>query len=390
MSKKLEKSEDNLGNVVLLWPTRFYPALGGIETVTFDLARELRNKGFQIKVWTHRHEVNLPKFDTHNGIEVCRFLLPLPSRNIKNIARFLILGVFDVYRMIPMIKLNKPMLIHLHGLSANGLYALILSRIFSIPLFLTLHGETFADPNRIFQNSIFMRFIFKRVTARATKISAPSLYTLQNSLLEQKHLKKSLVIPNPITASRIGFLKTIDFPYILFAGRLEMNKGVDLLLEIFADLHNIAPQHRLYFVGEGPSKETLQFRSEQLGIRSLVSFIDTVSREELHTIIRGAEMTCLLSERESFGIVAIESFFLGTPVIGTTEGGLIEYLGGKPGCFLIGPKNADEILNTMILIIRESAKIRQQMNLFLDTLGEQSEFRIENVAQRYLKWYQFD
>ncbi len=112
-------------------------------------------------------------------------------------------------------------------------------------------------------------------------------------------------------------------PTLLFVGRLDPIKGIDLLLESVASLRSGA---RLIVVGgapEGdPEVERLRARAAELGLAERVIFPGAVSQDRLPDYYRAADAVVVTSRYESFGLVAAEALACGTPVVASAVGGL--------------------------------------------------------------------
>jgi D-inositol-3-phosphate glycosyltransferase len=113
---------------------------------------------------------------------------------------------------------------------------------------------------------------------------------------------------------------------LLFVGRIQRLKGLEVLLPAFALLGFEA---RLLVVGGRPSS-TLEAReigrleqlAGRLGIAERVTFVGAVSHERLPVYYAAADATVMPSSYESFGLVAVESLACGRPVVATRIGGL--------------------------------------------------------------------
>src|SRR5579884_2390081 len=112
-------------------------------------------------------------------------------------------------------------------------------------------------------------------------------------------------------------------PLLLFVGRLDPIKGIDLLLESVALSRSGA---RLLVVGgaaEGdPEVERLRARAAELGLAERVSFPGAAPQEDLPRYYRAADALVVTSRYESFGLVAVEALACGTPVVASQVGGL--------------------------------------------------------------------
>ena len=114
-------------------------------------------------------------------------------------------------------------------------------------------------------------------------------------------------------------------PFLLFVGRLEPLKGVDILLRAAA-VADVDEPLRVVIAGgdERSSEEQRRLRAlaDRLGIGERVRFDAAVSHEMLPDYYRAADLCVVPSYYESFGLVAVEALASGTPVVATSVGGL--------------------------------------------------------------------
>jgi D-inositol-3-phosphate glycosyltransferase len=117
-------------------------------------------------------------------------------------------------------------------------------------------------------------------------------------------------------------------PLLVYVGRLQKLKGVDLALETQIELRRRGHVTHLAIVG-GPSGtdglatlESLHRRVESAGVVDAVSFVAPQSHELLSTWLRAADAVLVPSRSESFGLVALEASACGTPVVASRVGGL--------------------------------------------------------------------
>ncbi len=112
-------------------------------------------------------------------------------------------------------------------------------------------------------------------------------------------------------------------PLLLFVGRLDPIKGLDLLMQSVARLRTPA---RLLVVGGSPDGDPeiarLSAVAAELGIGERVSFPGAVGQDELVTYYRAADALAVTSRYESFGLAAVEALACGTPVVASQAGGL--------------------------------------------------------------------
>jgi D-inositol-3-phosphate glycosyltransferase len=122
-----------------------------------------------------------------------------------------------------------------------------------------------------------------------------------------------------------------DALVITFVGRIQPHKGPELLIRATSEMIKHSPQLRPKLVvniiggasGANTSEvERLKELVAWLGISDVVQFAPPVPRTDLPQWYRAADLVCVPSYSESFGLVALEAQACGTPVVATAVGGL--------------------------------------------------------------------
>jgi D-inositol-3-phosphate glycosyltransferase len=128
---------------------------------------------------------------------------------------------------------------------------------------------------------------------------------------------------------KIGLPK--DSHILAFVGRIQPHKGPEVLIRAVAEMLSHSPHLRAKLIllimggasGAGSGEvERLQDLVSWLGISDVVRFELPVPRTELPDWYRAADLVCVPSYSESFGLVALEAQACGTPVVATAVGGL--------------------------------------------------------------------
>jgi glycosyltransferase involved in cell wall biosynthesis len=109
--------------------------------------------------------------------------------------------------------------------------------------------------------------------------------------------------------------------YILNVGRLEKEKGVDLLLKAYGVVSGKYPDVALVIVGDGSRKKMLDKLSRDIGRGQIIFTGEIKPGEMLASAYSGAELFVLPSQKEPFGIVLLEALASGTPIVASDDGG---------------------------------------------------------------------
>ncbi len=156
---------------------------------------------------------------------------------------------------------------------------------------------------------------------------------------------------------------------ILFAGRLELVKGVDVLLHALAKIIPSLPPHiHLRIVGDGSERSRLEALTDTLNLRHRVCFIGKLSPRGVLDEFAAAEIFCGLSRSEAFGNVFIEAQAACCAVLATNVGGIPDsVIHGKTG-ILVEPDDIQGTADALLSIIlnqhlRHSLTQRAQQNV---------------------------
>lgn len=304
---------------VALVSSSYTPYPGGVEQHVRSVASELAARGHEVAVWTVDRGERLG-VQVIDGIEVHYLPTPLPARSARAVAGFLralpaaAAAWWRAYRRL------RPDVIHVQCFGPNGQYALALSRLTRTPLVLSTHGETFGDDHQVFERSALLRVGMARALRSAEAVTACSQVVLDD-LTSRFGFTGGRVVPNGIHLDPGPAPQGPERSSAIFAvGRFEWMKGFDLLLEAFA-VAELPPDMELVIGGDGSLRESLRDRAESLGLQHRVRLPGRLHPEQVASFMRSADVVVVPSRREAFGIVVLEAWQAGAPLIATSRGG---------------------------------------------------------------------
>jgi D-inositol-3-phosphate glycosyltransferase len=149
----------------------------------------------------------------------------------------------------------------------------------------------------------------------------------------------------PSVARRRLGLRT-DRPMLLFVGRIQPLKGVDVAVRTLAAISD--PTTELVVVGgpsgtDGPSEVArLHALADELGVARRIRWVRPVPHQRLADWYRAADVCLVPSRTESFGLVALEAAACGTPVVAADVGGLRTLVDDGRTGFLVGGREPDQ------------------------------------------------
>lgn len=196
--------------------------------------------------------------------------------------------------------------------------------------------------------------------------------------------------PRPQAAARQALGLNADEKILLFVGRIQRLKGLEVLLRAFARLSDL--NARLLVVGgqadtshESREIARLQQLVARLDIGERTQFVGAVPHEQLPLYYAAADVTVMPSSYESFGLVAVESLACGTPVVATRVGGLTSIVHDGETGLLVPWRDADLFADRLRAVLAEPGlRARLAAGARESVLG----FGWDRIAQEHLAVYE--
>ncbi len=110
-------------------------------------------------------------------------------------------------------------------------------------------------------------------------------------------------------------------PTVLFVGRMVYQKGPDLLTRAIPHILKFYPNAKFIFAGEGGMRVSVEDQARRLGISHATRFLGFQNGAALKDLFRATDCVCVPSRNEPFGIVILEAWSAGKPVIASANGG---------------------------------------------------------------------
>jgi glycosyltransferase involved in cell wall biosynthesis len=150
----------------------------------------------------------------------------------------------------------------------------------------------------------------------------PNAYDYMVSLgFPVERLRRALV---PVTGLGTAPRAGLPSPRIVYAGRLNWDKGIDVLIDALALVDDCPP---VFVLGTGPIEDVLRGRAAELGLAETVRFVGW--QNDPAAWIAGASVCVVPSRHEAWSQTAVLAMGLGVPVVGTAVEGLPDVLAGR-------------------------------------------------------------
>jgi len=310
---------------------------GGMNVYVLELSRELARLGYEVDIFT-RLDGELPRVEEiAPGLRLIRIEAgPGEPIEKEEIVRYLP----DFHRNMRKFAEAQPGgydLIHSHYWQ-SGWAGALLARELDLPHVVMFHtlGEV-KNRARFGEAEPKLRIRHERTIARrATAIVTASPHERQ--LLERYYgadpaamhtvpcgIDLDLFQPRDRGEARRRLGLSDEEAVILWVGRLEKLKGVEILVDAVAELER--RDFTLLIVGgderAAEMRAELAAQSERAGIAGNVRFEGAVAHDSLPEYYSAADVCVVPSYYESFGLVAVEAMACGTPVVASRVGGLV-------------------------------------------------------------------
>jgi L-malate glycosyltransferase len=367
-----------------------YPPLGGGGGVaTRDLAVEWA-KHAEVHVLTSSFR-GLKSHEFRNGVGIYRVKVLLRrSRDAASLVSMLTYLPVAFIKGFILMRKNRYDVINTHFAVPSGPLGYLLGKIFKVPNILSLHGGDIYDPSKKLSphRNIFFKRVVKFILNRADYIVAQSSNTRDNAVKYYNPNKEILIIPLAFHPPELPKknrkdLGIADDDFVLITiGRIIKRKAIDVSLNALAALNN--SRIKMLILGDGPEKEFLENLCRELGIEERVNFLGFVDDETKYSYLKNSDLFILTSLHEGFGIVFMESMYMGLPIVCTNHGGQVDFLKHEKNALLINVGDIDACKKSIDRFISDSGLYKKCSK---NNLNDVKKFTAESVAGRYLDLY---
>ena len=247
-------------------------------------------------------------------------------------------------------------IVHLHVSIKSSFYRkfllFLIARLFRARVVLQVHSGNF---DGFVRSSTRLASVATRAFLRRSNALVAVSNSIANALIELGAERSRVhVIANTASAAqracatvgRNDRAKSTNGPGIIFTGRLVETKGVGDLLEAAALLKAQGLNFHLTVAGSG-DLERWSREVERLNICDRVSFPGWIAGEQKLEHYQSADIFCMPSHFEAFGIATLEAMFAGLPIVGTAVGGFFDLVDQGNSGLLVEPSNPIQLADAL-------------------------------------------
>lgn len=352
----------------ILLINKFYYRKGGSETALFAEKELLERHGHQVAVFSMTHPDNEPSLYARHFVDHIDFNRSEGFLRDLRKAGHLIYSPEARQKLTRLIDAFQPDIAHVHNMHYQltpSIFTALRAR--SIPVVWTLHDYKLVCPNaelytqgsvcerckvRRYYNAFLFRCVKNSWLKSALAMCEAYLHgvVLRSYRSVHRFIVPSMFLEEKLAAWGIDSKRVVHLynmapattasaherkPFVLYAGRLTPVKGIETLLEAFADLKNI----QLVIAGDGPLTDYVrQFVHSHNATH--ISYIGKQSPTEVRRLM--SEALCVVVPSvwyENNPLTVLESFAQATPVIASHIGGLSELIGKNERGITVPPQD---------------------------------------------------
>lgn len=360
-----------------------YPTFGGSGVVATELGKALAKKGHAVHFITYSQPTRLDFFNEN---------LFYHEVGIRSYPLF----VYPPYelalasKMVNVVKYEKLDLLHVHYAIPHASAAYMAKQILAtegihIPVITTLHGT---DITLVGKDPSFAPVVTFSIN-QSDGVTAVSEDLRKDTYQHFKITKEIEVIPNFIDLERFKRQKKEHFKtaicpngekLIVHTSNFRKVKRVEDVVRIFNNIRQEMPA-KLLLVGDGPERVNIESLCRELQACDDIRFLGKLDAVE--EVLSVADLFLMPSEKESFGLAALEAMACEVPVISSNAGGLPELVQDGINGFVSPIGNVKQMSKKALFILQEENLTTFKHNALQRAL----EFDITNILPMYEEMY---
>ena len=335
-----------------------YPTFGGSGVVATELGKGLASKGHSVHFISYSQPYRLDTFNENLFYhEVDLFHYPLfhyppyelaLSSKIVDVVKHEKLDLLHVHYAIP------------HASAAYMAKQILLTEGIELPVVTTLHGT---DITLVGKDPSFVPVVTFSIN-QSDGVTAVSEDLKKDTYNHFKITKDIKVIPNFIDLSKFKRMKKDHFKkaicpngemLIVHTSNFRKVKKVDDAVRVFKGILDTVPA-KLLLIGDGPERANVETLCRDLEVFDDTRFLG--KQEAVEELLSVADLFLIPSEKESFGLAALEAMACEVPIISTNVGGLPELnVNGKTGYLSDVGDIEDMVKNSLKVLSKDNLDV---------------------------------
>ncbi|NMH88091.1 N-acetyl-alpha-D-glucosaminyl L-malate synthase BshA [Flavivirga algicola] len=362
-----------------------YPTFGGSGVVATELGLELSKRGHEVHFITYNQPVRLELLS--NNVHYHEVTVPeYPLFHYQPYELAL------SSKLVDMVKLHKIDILHVHYAIPHAYAAYMAKKMLQeegiyVPIVTTLHGT---DITLVGSHPFYKPAVTFSIN-KSDAVTAVS-QSLKDDTLRLFDIKNDIhVVPNFIdldkykhsyTDCQRAIMANDNERIITHISNLRPVKRAQDVISVFYNIQKEMPA-KLMLVGEGPERERIELRCQELGILDKVIFFG--KSNEIDKILCFSDLFLLPSKTESFGLAALEAMASCVPVISSNTGGIPEVNAHGVSGFLSHVGDVDDMTKNALYILSDE----ERLQTFKDNARKEAlKFDLHAIVPQYEAIYE--
>lgn len=360
-----------------------YPTFGGSGVVATELGKALAKEGHQVHFITYSQPSRLDFLNENLFYHEVEFrsypLFEYPPYELALASK-----------MVSVVKNESLDLLHVHYAIPHASAAYIAKQILKthgiyIPVVTTLHGT---DITLVGKDPSYEPVVTFSIN-ESDGVTSVSEDLKKETYHSFKITKEIEVIPNFIDLEKFKKQKKDHFKkaicpngeaLIVHTSNFRKVKRVPDVMKVFNNIHKEIPS-KLLMIGDGPERTHAEAMTREFGITDAVRFLGKL--EAVEEVLSVADLFLMPSEKESFGLAALEAMACEVPVISSNTGGLPELnIQGVTG-FMSEVGDVEDMTRKALFILDKNNLPTFKQN----ALARAKEFDISKILPFYENYY---
>ncbi len=361
-----------------------YPTFGGSGVVATELGKALAKEGHHVHFITYSQPTRLDFLNENLFYHEVDFrsypLFEYPPYELALASK-----------MVSVVKNEKLDLLHVHYAIPHASAAYMAKQILrsegiTIPIVTTLHGTDITLVGRDASYEPVVTFSINQ----SDGVTAVSEDLRRETYEHFKITVEIDVIPNFIDLEKFKKQKKDHFKraicpngeaLIVHTSNFRKVKRIPDVIDVFHNIHKEIPS-KLLMIGDGPERTKAEAQAKELGMESDVRFLGKL--EAIEEVLSVADLFLMPSEKESFGLAALEAMACEVPLISSNAGGLPELnVQGVTG-FLSPVGDVADMSRRALFVLDKRNLLKFKEN----ALKRAREFDIANILPHYERVYE--
>jgi len=359
-----------------------YPWIkGGAEKRIFELGKRLAGQGHNVHVfglkWWDGADVIMNEGMVLHGV-CSRMELYVNGR--RSISEAVIFSI----KVFPHLIKEK---FDVMDVSAFPYFSCFSAKIVSVirrnPMVITWH-EVWGDYWYEYMGK--QGFFGKTVEMMVSKLSSECIAVSKMTKMGLGSSCKNVdIVPNGIDLEKINNITPSIYKCdIIFTGRLIKEKNVDMLIEAIVEVKKSLPNVVCHIIGGGPEERRLKGLVANYLLSDNVKFLGFIDQNELIARFKSSKVMALPSTREGFGMVVLEAFGCGIPVVTVRyhRNAACEIVDEETG--IVVERDTKELAKALLKLCNDK-KLRDRMavNVMEKAKGYDWDLIVENLTSIY-------